>query len=197
MIIKSLQWDKSFAGSYDNRISRLFLFLFLKSGIYKKGGKIMKSKFLIISIFATLFIIFGFQAGFACDCDVECRSPGYWKNHPDAWPVDVLNIGGTYYPKAEAIAIMMTEVKGDKWYTMFRSVVAGRLNQFSGCKCAWANYCVKLGQMWMAAVAGGPVPANGDAWQGTGDFYDLHGEAIYLCLDAYNNGEICIACEVD
>ena len=33
-------------------------------------------------------------------------TPGYWKNHPDAWPVAVITIGGETYTKGDAIAIM-------------------------------------------------------------------------------------------
>ena len=41
-------------------------------------------------------------------------TPGYWKNHPDAWPVDELEVGGVLLTKEEAITILQTAVKGDK-----------------------------------------------------------------------------------
>jgi hypothetical protein len=31
-------------------------------------------------------------------------TPGYWKNHPDAWPVSSITVGGVAYTKAQAIA---------------------------------------------------------------------------------------------
>ena len=31
-------------------------------------------------------------------------TPGYWKNHPEAWPVADITVGGVTYTKAEAIA---------------------------------------------------------------------------------------------
>ena len=38
-------------------------------------------------------------------------TPGYWKNHPEAWPVDSVYVRGcTDYPQAEAIAAMNTPV---------------------------------------------------------------------------------------
>ena len=55
-------------------------------------------------------------------------TPGYWKNHPEAWPVDEITIGGVTYTKVEAIAIMNTPEKGDKTYTMFSALVAATLN---------------------------------------------------------------------
>lgn len=153
----------------------------------------MKSKFLLISAITTLLIIFGFQAGFAgdsgCyDCKSECRSPGYWKNHPDAWPVSGVKIGGDWYPKSEAIEYMKQQPKGDKWYTMFRALVAAKLNRYSGCICCEARYCIDAANDWMKRVEWGPyygvVPANSKAWQ-------CDGEELYLCLDEFNNGRLC------
>jgi hypothetical protein len=30
-------------------------------------------------------------------------TPGYWKNHPDAWPVTQITVGGIVYTKVQAI----------------------------------------------------------------------------------------------
>ncbi|MGB9940851.1 hypothetical protein, partial [Methanosarcina sp.] len=64
----------------------------------------------------------------ACDA-VECKSPGYWKNHPDAWPVQSITIGEITYLKGDAIAIMKQPVEEDKSYLMFDALVAAKLNQ--------------------------------------------------------------------
>ncbi len=54
---------------------------------------------------------------------------GYWKNHPDAWPVDEITIGGVTYTKEEAIAIMKAKkVDGDKTYDMFNHLCFAMLN---------------------------------------------------------------------
>ena len=58
-------------------------------------------------------------------------TPGYWKNHPEAWPVGEITIGGVVYTKAEAIAVMESGDK-DKSFTMFRHLVSAKLNVLAG-----------------------------------------------------------------
>ncbi|MEN6310272.1 MAG: DNRLRE domain-containing protein, partial [Acidobacteriota bacterium] len=45
-------------------------------------------------------------------------TPGYWMNHPEAWPEDTIVIGGVVYNKFDAIELMKMAVAGDKTYTM-------------------------------------------------------------------------------
>lgn len=54
-------------------------------------------------------------------------TPGYWKNHPEAWPVQTITIGTTTYTKAQAIALL-EQVGKDKTLTMFSSLVPAILN---------------------------------------------------------------------
>ena len=114
-------------------------------------------------------------------------TPGYWKNHPDAWPVDSIWIGGTEYTKAQAIDIMDGPVKGNKWITQFKAYVAAYLNvQIGNCMPMCDTYygVVNLGTVhtWLDNNQGTRVKANSDEWQYS------HGEAQYWCLDDYNNG---------
>lgn len=129
----------------------------------------------------------------ACDQYAECKTPGYWKNHPDAWPVESITIGGTTYSKGDAIAIMKQPVKGDKSYTMFDALVAAKLNVKSGC---YQSYEIKTiiwgADIWMKNnPLGSGVEASGDAWQKElvhcGCTYPS-GEAMQEKLDAFNNG---------
>lgn len=60
------------------------------------------------------------------------RTPGYWKNHPDAWPVDSLEIGGETYSIAELLAILDTKPKGYKDIIMMRHLIAAKLNIENG-----------------------------------------------------------------
>jgi hypothetical protein len=128
------------------------------------------------------------QAGGGCGdcggCCEPCRSPGYWKNPRKAWPVDSIEIGDVEYTKKEAQYLMNQPVKGDKSITMFKALVAAELNVLNGCCtscCAWG--CIEDARWWLTKFpVGSGVRANTEAWQAS------HGEAIYLCLDAYNNG---------
>jgi hypothetical protein len=135
----------------------------------------------------------------ACDCETnECRSPGYWKNHPEAWPVDKITIGNTVYTKAEAIATMQMPVKGDKTYTMFDALVAAKLNVVNGCPSCQIKNTIADADQWMGAVpyfgpAGNGVKASSDAWQKrtqVGKCSIPSGEYLYQKLDAYNNEQL-------
>ena len=154
----------------------------------------MKSKLLLFSAIAPLLLILGLQTGFAgdyeCyDCDFDCRSQGYWKNHPYKWDQNGVMIGGQWYRKWQAIKIMKMETRGNKWYTMFKALVAAKLNRNHGCICCEARYCINAADDWMKRVELdeyylGFVPANSKAWQ-------CDGEKLYHCLDAFNNGRLC------
>lgn len=145
-------------------------------------------KLLIVTIVLAALLSFVPSSSAWCWPCVPPRSQGYWKNHPEAWPVSKIYIGGYWFTREEAIKLMQTPVKGDKRYTMFQAVVAATLNVFNhACTCPefWRWYWE--GQQWMSdwgPVTSG-VKASSEAWQYS------HGELIYLKLDAYNNGYLC------
>jgi hypothetical protein len=124
-------------------------------------------------------------------CPPGTGTPGYWKNHPGAWPVDTITIGGVEYCKDDAIEWMDGPVKGDKSITMFNALVAAKLNVLIGnppC-CVW---CMEEADRWFApepdgfgcGPVGSSVRGSSECWQYS------HGEKLYLWLDAYNNGEL-------
>lgn len=119
-------------------------------------------------------------------------TPGYWMNHPEAWPVDEIWIGQVSYSKALAIELMMMPDAGDKTYTMFQALVAAKLNAALGC----ATVCpgginiaatIAAADAWMFAnPVGSGVAAGGknSPWR--------VGEPLYFVLDQYNNGLYCV-----
>jgi hypothetical protein len=118
-----------------------------------------------------------------CDCGPCTGTPGYWKNHPEAWPADELVVGDTEYTKAEAIAWLDAPVKGDKSITMFKALVAAMLNKLHGCCTSCICDTINEADDWLYNFpVGSGVRANSEAWQYS------HGEALYWLLDAYNNG---------
>lgn len=120
-------------------------------------------------------------------------TPGYWMNHPEAWPVDYdsIIIGGLSYTKAQAIALMQAPVAGDKTFTMFAALVAAKLNAAIGCPTACpgadigATITAADAWMWLHPVGSG-VAAGGrtSPWR--------QGEPLYYLLDQYNNGLLCV-----
>ena len=117
-------------------------------------------------------------------CDPGTATPGYWKNHPEAWPVSEITIGCREYIKDEAISWMWCPVRGDKTITMFRALVAAKLNVLIGNDDSCIACTIRVADWWMRChPVGSEVKANSRAWK--------LGELLYSRLDDYNNGELC------
>jgi hypothetical protein len=127
------------------------------------------------------------DAGVYVFCPPGTGTPGYWKNHPEAWPVASITIGGVTYGKAAAIAVLGTAEAGDKTYTLFRALVAAKLNVLVGNPSSCISATIASADAWMAQYgpAGSGVAAGGSTspWR--------TGEPLYKQLDAYNNGKLC------
>ena len=133
-----------------------------------------------------------------CPCDPGTGTPGYWKNHPEAWrvedtPIDGITIGGKWFGKARAIELMKESKKGgNKALTMFCALVAAKLNVLVGNSSACVDDAIDDADAWMSlfVLSGGKVvfvKANSEYWQ----LGDPSGEDLYKMLDAYNNGLLC------
>lgn len=109
---------------------------------------------------------------------------GYWKNHPEAWPVERILVGGVTYTKSEAIALMGASGKGDKSYDLFKQLVATKLNLIIGNSAACISATVASADSWQATYPpGSGVKGSGAVWQ--------TGGPLHTKLDDYNNGELC------
>lgn len=118
----------------------------------------------------------------------ECGvgTPGYWKNHPEAWPVDEITIGGVTYTKDGAIAFMLDNDSKDATYILFRSLVAAKLNELIGNESECVVETIEAADEWMSvnAIDSGVIAGGSDSpWR--------VGEPLYLDLDDYNNGLSC------
>jgi hypothetical protein len=112
-------------------------------------------------------------------------TPGYWKNHPEAWPVETITIGGVLYTKEQAINWMSRNDRLDKTITMFRALVAAKLNVLIGNDPTCIADTIAAADAWMATYGpvGSGVHASSAAWQ--------MGEPLYWAMDDYNNGMLC------
>jgi len=115
-------------------------------------------------------------------------TPGYWKNHSEAWPVDSLTIGGVKYTK-EAILSWMGKVGGDKRVTMFSSLSSAMLNSLLHNNHSCIDDTVLAANQWMGMWVGAKVPAKSDAWVGSATV--AAGEPLHQKMDDYNNGLLC------
>ena len=109
---------------------------------------------------------------------------GYWKNHPDAWPVEEITIGGITYTKDGAIAVMKTPGKGDKTYDMFKQLTASKLNVLIGCESSCIDQTIIDADNWLITYPlGTGVSGGSQAWQ--------IGEPLHTSLTDYNEGKLC------
>jgi hypothetical protein len=111
-------------------------------------------------------------------------TPGYWKNHPEAWPVDHITVGGVTYTKAQAIA-WLNAVGKDKTITMFSSLVPAMLNVLVGNDASCVSSTIAAADSWMTTYGpvGKGVHAASLAWK--------VGEPLHRQMDNYNNGMLC------
>lgn len=110
-------------------------------------------------------------------------TPGYWKNHPEAWPVNGITVGGITYTKAQAIA-WLGKVGKDKSTTMFSSLVPAMLNILIGNLGSCVSGTIASANDWMTLhPVGSNIAASSAAW--------TVGEPLHQTMDAYNNGLLC------
>jgi hypothetical protein len=128
-------------------------------------------------------------------------TPGYWKNHPEAWPAAGVTVGGVFYAKTsaptpgndiwDAIA-KMGKVSGDKTYSMFAALVSAILNTTPAAPGALPpnnpsciSATIASANDWLAdhPVGSGVKASSGD-WQ-------LAAQEWHQLLDDYNNGKMC------
>jgi hypothetical protein len=111
-------------------------------------------------------------------------TPGYWVNHPEAWPVASITVGGVVYTKAQALEILARSGK-DKTATMFSSLVPAKLNVLIGNDGSCVSSTIATADEWMATYGpvGSGVHAASLAWK--------LGEPLHRQMDNYNNGMLC------
>ena len=60
------------------------------------------------------------------------KTQGYWKNHPDAWPVSAVKIGNVIYSKAQLLLIFDTPAAGNGLIFLVHQLTAAKLNIAAG-----------------------------------------------------------------
>lgn len=167
----------------------------MKISTRRKTIGIIFSAILIIVLLSTLTPVLGFKNKTNSNINTNCygygygygcspHTPGYWRNHPDAWPVNSITIGGVTYPKAEAIEIIFHPTKGDKTYNMFEHLVATKLNVLMGCESSCITTVIATADIWMSAHhVGSGVKGDSNAW--------AECEPLFSQLTDYNEGHLC------
>jgi hypothetical protein len=94
------------------------------------------------------------------------HTPGYWKNHPEAWPQDQIEIGGVVYLDAEAIAVLETPPGGDATYILAHQLIAATVNTLAGAEPDAVEGTIQEANAWLVARPLGSDPANPDRGRG-------------------------------
>ncbi|MBW8873571.1 MAG: carboxypeptidase regulatory-like domain-containing protein [Acidobacteria bacterium] len=109
---------------------------------------------------------------------------GYWKTHPEAWPVQSITIGGITYTKDQAITWLGTPVRGDESIALFHQLVPAELNALMSNNISCIFPIIQAADAWMAQH---PVGSGVSTSSSTGQA----GNALEVQLDSYNNGNLC------
>jgi len=109
---------------------------------------------------------------------------GYWKNHPSAWPVEQLTIGGVLYSKSQLITMMKHPTNKDVTYALVQQLIAAKLNVGVGNQSSCIESAIAQADAWFVQhPVGSNVKGGSAAW--------TVGQPLNNTLDQYNNGLLC------
>jgi hypothetical protein len=106
---------------------------------------------------------------------------GYWKNHPLAWPVIELILGGVTYSQEEVMVILRTSPRGDATYILAHQLIAAKLNVSNGADETAIAVTIAAADGWLIAHPLGSNPSGAERDEGL---------ALASTLDDYNSGLI-------
>jgi hypothetical protein len=108
---------------------------------------------------------------------------GYWKNHPEAWPVTELQLGNTTYTQDQLLAILREPVRGNGLLILVKQEIAAKLNIANGAD----GSCIQQTLADADALIGDLViPPIGDGYLRPRDVSPTAG-----ILGDYNEGNLC------
>ena len=108
---------------------------------------------------------------------------GYWKRHPDVWPVKPLALGNETYTLPELLDLLNRLTKGDASLILAQQLIAAKQNVASGADPSTIAGPIAAADTWLAGYAG-PLPYDVSPRLAEGQ------EAVALAntLEQYNDG---------
>ena len=107
---------------------------------------------------------------------------GYWRNHPDAWPVTSLTLGTVTYQAAELMAILDNPARGNGLVIMAHQLIAAKLNIANGADPSAVQQAITDADYMIGGLV---VPPIGNDYLQPGQTGDLT-----ETLTEYNEGTI-------
>lgn len=105
---------------------------------------------------------------------------GYWKTHPDAWPVNTVTLGTITYNAAQLLLILNQPVQGNGLVSLSQQLIAAKLNVAQGADATPVATTITSAD---ALIAGRVCPPIG-----TGALLPAQVSSLVSTLDSYNNG---------
>ena len=105
---------------------------------------------------------------------------GYWKNHPDAWPVAGLTLGTVFYTKAQLLQILGQSVNGNGLVSLAHQLIAAKLNIANGADGTVVNATIAAADAQIGALVCPPI--------GAGSLSPGSTNGKTQTLDDWNNG---------
>jgi len=107
---------------------------------------------------------------------------GYWKTHPDAWPVSSLTLGTVTYTKTQLLSILNQQAQGNGLVSLAHQVIAAKLSIANGADptpiaAALAAADALIGSLVVPPVGSGSLDPNDT-------------DPTSHTLDSYNNGNL-------
>jgi len=114
---------------------------------------------------------------------------GFWKNHPNAWPVSSLTLGSQTYTQAELLSLLDTPVRGDASLILVDQLIAANLNIANGSNPTPISATITNADSLLSGFTG-KLPYHVRPSSGTGPAMV---DAARV-LQSYNNGELTPNC---
>jgi hypothetical protein len=114
---------------------------------------------------------------------------GFWKDHPNAWPVSSLTLGSQTYKQAELLSLFETPIRGDASLIMADKLIAAKLNIANGSNPTPISTTIADADRLLSGFTG-KLPFHVRPSSGTGQAM----VDTATVLQSYNNGELTSNC---
>ena len=108
---------------------------------------------------------------------------GFWKNHPEAWPVTELQLGNVTYNQQELLSILGQPVRGNGLVLLAHQLIAAKLNIANGADGSCIHQTLADADSLIGDLV---VPPVGNGYLQPRDVAGIAG-----VLGSYNEGNLC------
>jgi len=116
------------------------------------------------------------------------RGQGFWKNHPDQWPVTELQLGNVTYNQQQLLDILHEPVRGNGLLILAHQLIAAKLNIAAGADPSCIQETIAAADALIGDLV---IPPVGNGYLSPRDAAPLAG-----ILGRFNEGDMCaLACE--